>query len=76
MYYLIFYTQGRTCTMINKHPPFFCDETCVYIYHKIYFLSMYCFAYRWIQQEEIKERERDGEKRGSAMFLIFMYNNL
>lgn len=25
---------------------------------------MYCFAYRWIQQEEIKERERDGGKEG------------
>ena len=38
---------------------------------------MYCFAYRWIQQEEIKEREREmGGKRGSARFLIFMYNNL
>ena len=46
----------------KQTPPFFCDETCVYIYHKIYFLSMYCFAYRWIQQEEIKERERWGKE--------------
>lgn len=23
---------------------------------------MYCFAYRWIQQEEIKERERWGKE--------------
>ena len=28
------------------------------------------------ERERERERERDGEKRGSAMFLIFMYNNL
>ena len=44
MYYLIFYTQGHTCTMINKHPPFFCDETCVYIIYIIKFIFCLCIA--------------------------------
>lgn len=42
--------------MINKHPPFFCDETCVYIYQNLFFVHV------WIQQEEIKERERWGKE--------------